>query len=195
MSLSCVDHIWRYRPSNWTIVVALERLEKDLQFLSFESNQIRPSSVSKVYVKLRPLHPLYWDLGWWAFELRIRLTFPLYSLSSLPLLGFLCVLCCVFYDDYNGRLSSFINSRFHDCVSYEILDCVRLGLINLNLIKVSIIKLASLLRTQAVLVTPDVMYQPWCIRYPELEQIKAFPFSLNGATKDWLYLKLALFNT
>ncbi|RDX82173.1 hypothetical protein CR513_37070, partial [Mucuna pruriens] len=88
------------------------------------------------------------------------------------------------------------------------------------------------------LVTPDVMCQPWCIQYLELEQtqsyelkyglihllpkfhglagedshkhlkkfhvlcstmrphgipkdyikIKAFPFSLDGAAKDWLYL-------
>ncbi|RDY05406.1 hypothetical protein CR513_10775, partial [Mucuna pruriens] len=95
------------------------------------------------------------------------------------------------------------------------------------------------------LATPDVVYQPWCIQYPQLElaqtyelksglihllpkfhglagenthkhlkefhmvcstmrpqgisedyiKMKAFPFSLNGATKDWLYLQPVLFNT
>ncbi|RDX96580.1 hypothetical protein CR513_20757, partial [Mucuna pruriens] len=79
------------------------------------------------------------------------------------------------------------------------------------------------------LATLDVVYQPWCIEYPQLEptesyelksglihllpkfhglasedphkhlkkfhgiledyiKMKAFPFSLDGATKDWLYL-------
>ncbi|RDY05726.1 gag-pol, partial [Mucuna pruriens] len=87
------------------------------------------------------------------------------------------------------------------------------------------------------LATSDVVYQPWCIQYPQLEpaqtyelksglihllpkfhglagedphkhlkefhvgipedyiKMKAFPFSLDGATKDWLYLQPALFNT
>ncbi|RDX82140.1 hypothetical protein CR513_37105, partial [Mucuna pruriens] len=69
---------------------------------------------------------------------------------------------------------------------------------------------------------PDVVYQPWCIQYPQLEptqsyelkfdphkhlkefhvgiledyiKMKAFPFSLDGVAKDWLYLQLVLFNT
>ncbi|RDX89389.1 hypothetical protein CR513_28897, partial [Mucuna pruriens] len=83
-----------------------------------------------------------------------------------------------------------------------------------------------------VLATPDVVYQPWCIQYPQLEpaqsyelksgkdphkhlkkfhmvcstmrlqgisedyiKMKAFPFSLDGAAKDWLYLQPVLFNT
>ncbi|RDX73115.1 hypothetical protein CR513_47319, partial [Mucuna pruriens] len=100
-------------------------------------------------------------------------------------------------------------------------------------------------RTLKELATPDVVYQPWCIQYPQLEpaqtyelksglihllpkfhgligedphkhlkefhvvcstmrlqgiledyiNMKAFPFSLNGAAKDWLYFQLALFNT
>ncbi|RDX76771.1 hypothetical protein CR513_43200, partial [Mucuna pruriens] len=86
------------------------------------------------------------------------------------------------------------------------------------------------------LATLDVVYQPWCIQYPQLElaqtyelksglihllpkfhglvgedphkhlkefhailehyiKMKAFPFSLDGATKDWLYLQPVLFNT
>ncbi|RDY07557.1 hypothetical protein CR513_08305, partial [Mucuna pruriens] len=95
------------------------------------------------------------------------------------------------------------------------------------------------------LATPDVVYQPWCIQYPQLEpaqtyelksglihllpkfhglagedphkhlkefhvvcstmrpqgisedyiKMKAFPFSLDGAAKDWLYLQPVLFNT
>ncbi|RDY11443.1 hypothetical protein CR513_03888, partial [Mucuna pruriens] len=94
------------------------------------------------------------------------------------------------------------------------------------------------------LAIPDVVYQPWCIQYLQLEpaqsyelksslihllrkfhglagedphkylkefhvvcstmrlqgipedyiKMKAFPFSLDGATKDWLYLQLVLFN-
>ncbi|RDX73831.1 hypothetical protein CR513_46502, partial [Mucuna pruriens] len=93
-------------------------------------------------------------------------------------------------------------------------------------------------RTRKELATPDVVYQPWCIQYPQLEpaqtyelkfgfihllpkfhglagedphkhlkefhvvcsimrlqgisedyiKMKAFPFSLDGAAKDWLYL-------
>ncbi|RDX98839.1 hypothetical protein CR513_18189, partial [Mucuna pruriens] len=93
--------------------------------------------------------------------------------------------------------------------------------------------------------TPHVVYQPWCIQYPQLEltqtyelksslihvlpkfhglagenphkhlkefhvvcsirrpqgilkdyiKMKAFPFSLDGAAKDWLYLQPVLFNT
>ncbi|RDX61272.1 hypothetical protein CR513_60513, partial [Mucuna pruriens] len=72
------------------------------------------------------------------------------------------------------------------------------------------------------LATPDVVYQPWCIQYSQLEpaqsyelksglihllpkfhglavrsqgipedyiKMKAFPFSLDGAAKDWLYLQ------
>ncbi|RDY14336.1 hypothetical protein CR513_00615, partial [Mucuna pruriens] len=100
-------------------------------------------------------------------------------------------------------------------------------------------------QTLKELATPDVVYQPWCIQYPQLEptqsyelksglihlfpkfhglasedphkhlkefhvvcsimrpqgiledyiKMKAFPFSLDGATKDWLYLQLVLFNT
>ncbi|RDX66463.1 hypothetical protein CR513_54767, partial [Mucuna pruriens] len=100
-------------------------------------------------------------------------------------------------------------------------------------------------RTLKELATPDVVYQPWCIQYPQLEpaqtyelkfglihllpkfhglagedphkhlkefhvvcstmrpqgipedyiKMKAFPFSLDGAAKDWLYLQLVLFNT
>ncbi|RDX76051.1 hypothetical protein CR513_44002, partial [Mucuna pruriens] len=100
-------------------------------------------------------------------------------------------------------------------------------------------------RTLKELSTPDVVYQPWCIQYPQLEsaqtyelkyglihllpkfhglagedpykhlkefhvvcstmrpqgipedyiKMKAFPFSLDGAAKDWLYLQPALFNT
>ncbi|RDY00037.1 hypothetical protein CR513_16828, partial [Mucuna pruriens] len=99
-------------------------------------------------------------------------------------------------------------------------------------------------RTLKELATPDVVYQPWCIQYPQLEpaqtyelksglihllpkfhglagedphkhlkefhvvcstmrpqgisedyiKMKAFPFSLDGAAKDWLYLQPALFN-
>ncbi|RDX82863.1 hypothetical protein CR513_36297, partial [Mucuna pruriens] len=99
------------------------------------------------------------------------------------------------------------------------------------------IKLAPLPGTQE-LATPDVVYQPWCIKYPQLEpaqtyelkyglihllpkfhgfsredphkhlkefhvvcstmrpqgisedyiKMKAFPFSLDGAANDWLYL-------
>ncbi|RDY10223.1 hypothetical protein CR513_05292, partial [Mucuna pruriens] len=87
------------------------------------------------------------------------------------------------------------------------------------------------------LTTPDVLYQPWCIQYPQLEptqsyelksglihllpkfhglvgedphkhlkefhvgilkdyiKMKAFPFFLDGAIKDWLYLQPILFNT
>ncbi|RDX93565.1 hypothetical protein CR513_24162, partial [Mucuna pruriens] len=95
------------------------------------------------------------------------------------------------------------------------------------------------------LATPDVVYQPWCIQYPQLEpaqtyelkfglihllpkfhgltredpykhlkefhvvcftmrlqgiledyiKMKAFPFSLDGSAKDWLYLQPILFNT
>ncbi|RDX99514.1 hypothetical protein CR513_17425, partial [Mucuna pruriens] len=95
------------------------------------------------------------------------------------------------------------------------------------------------------LATLDVVYQPWCIQYPQLEptqtyelkfglihllpkfhglagedphkhlkefhvvcstmrlqgiledyiKMKAFPFSLDGAAKDWLYLQPVLFNT
>ncbi|RDY11031.1 hypothetical protein CR513_04352, partial [Mucuna pruriens] len=94
-------------------------------------------------------------------------------------------------------------------------------------------------RTLKELATPDVVYQPWCIQYPQLEptqtyelksglihllpkfhglagedphkhlkefhvvcstmrlqgisedyiKMKAFPFSLDGAAKDWLYLQ------
>ncbi|RDX69696.1 hypothetical protein CR513_51149, partial [Mucuna pruriens] len=89
------------------------------------------------------------------------------------------------------------------------------------------------------LATLDVVYQPWCIQYPQLEpaqtyklksglihlllkfhdphknlkefhvvcstirpqgiledyiKMKVFPFSLDGAMKDWLYLQLVLFN-
>ncbi|RDX71951.1 hypothetical protein CR513_48637, partial [Mucuna pruriens] len=91
-------------------------------------------------------------------------------------------------------------------------------------------------RTLKELATPDVVYQPWCIQYPQLElaqtyelksglihlrrppqasqriprglfhdepqgfpedyiKMKAFPFSLDGAAKDWLYLQPTLFNT
>ncbi|RDX64370.1 hypothetical protein CR513_57080, partial [Mucuna pruriens] len=100
-------------------------------------------------------------------------------------------------------------------------------------------------RTLKELATPDVVYQPWCIQYRQLEpaqtyelksglihllpkfhglagedphkhlkefhvvcstmrpqgisedyiKMKAFPFSLDGAAKDWLYLQPALFNT
>ncbi|RDY04772.1 hypothetical protein CR513_11470, partial [Mucuna pruriens] len=100
-------------------------------------------------------------------------------------------------------------------------------------------------RTLKELATPDVVYQPWCIQYPQLEpaqtyklksslihllpkfhglaredpykhlkefhvvcstmrpqgiledyiKMKAFPFSLDGAAKDCLYLQPALFNT
>ncbi|RDX72908.1 hypothetical protein CR513_47553, partial [Mucuna pruriens] len=100
-------------------------------------------------------------------------------------------------------------------------------------------------RTLKELATPDVVYQPWCIQYPQLEpaqtyelksglihllpkfhdlagedphkllkefhvvcstmrpqgisedyiKMKAFPFSLDGAAKDWLYLQPILFNT
>ncbi|RDX79481.1 hypothetical protein CR513_40095, partial [Mucuna pruriens] len=100
-------------------------------------------------------------------------------------------------------------------------------------------------RTLKELATPDVVYQLWCIQYPQLEpaqtyelkyglihllpkfhglvgedpykhlkefhvvcstmkpqgipedyiKMKAFPFSLDGAAKDWLYLQPALFNT
>ncbi|RDY12521.1 hypothetical protein CR513_02676, partial [Mucuna pruriens] len=100
-------------------------------------------------------------------------------------------------------------------------------------------------RTLKELATPDVVYQPWCIEYPQLElaqsyelksdlihllpkfhglasedphkhlkefhvvcstmrpqgipedyiKMKAFPFSLDGAAKNWLYLQLVLFNT
>ncbi|RDX92179.1 putative mitochondrial protein, partial [Mucuna pruriens] len=100
-------------------------------------------------------------------------------------------------------------------------------------------------RTLKELATPDVVYQPWCIQYPQLEptqtyelkyglihllpkfhglaredphkhlkefhvvcsmmrpqgipkdyiKMKAFPFSLDGAAKDWPYLQPALFNT
>ncbi|RDX84234.1 hypothetical protein CR513_34749, partial [Mucuna pruriens] len=84
---------------------------------------------------------------------------------------------------------------------------------------------------------PDVVLQPWCIQYPQLEptqsyeskfglihlllkfhglaredphnhlkefhvwipedyiKMKAFPFSLDGVAKDWLYLQLVFFNT
>ncbi|RDX82015.1 hypothetical protein CR513_37246, partial [Mucuna pruriens] len=99
-------------------------------------------------------------------------------------------------------------------------------------------------RTLKELATPDVVYQPWCIQYPQLEpaqtyelksglihlfpkfhglagedphkhhkefhvvcsmirpsgipedyiKMKAFPFSLDGAAKDWLYLQPTLFN-
>ncbi|RDX73598.1 hypothetical protein CR513_46774, partial [Mucuna pruriens] len=100
-------------------------------------------------------------------------------------------------------------------------------------------------RTLKELATLDVVYQPWCMQYPQLEpaqtyelksglihllpkfhglagedphkhlkefhvvcsimrpqgipedyiKMKAFPFSLDGAAKDWLYLQPALFNT
>ncbi|RDX87051.1 hypothetical protein CR513_31531, partial [Mucuna pruriens] len=100
-------------------------------------------------------------------------------------------------------------------------------------------------RTLKELATLDVVYQPWCIQYPQLEpaqtyelksglihllpkfhglagedphkhlkefhvvcstmrsqgisedyiKMKVFPFSLDGAAKDWLYLQLVLFNT
>ncbi|RDY01708.1 hypothetical protein CR513_14929, partial [Mucuna pruriens] len=100
-------------------------------------------------------------------------------------------------------------------------------------------------RTLKELATPDVVYSPWCIQYPQLEpaqtyelksdlihllpkfhglvgkdpykhlkefhvvcstmrpqgipeyyiKMKAFPFSLDGTTKDWLYLQSVLFNT
>ncbi|RDX89497.1 hypothetical protein CR513_28771, partial [Mucuna pruriens] len=100
-------------------------------------------------------------------------------------------------------------------------------------------------RTLKELVTPDVVYQPWCIQCLPLElaqsyelksslihllpkfhglasedpykhlkefhmvcstmrlqgipedhiKMKAFPFSLDGAAKDWLYLQPVLFNT
>ncbi|RDX62073.1 hypothetical protein CR513_59630, partial [Mucuna pruriens] len=100
-------------------------------------------------------------------------------------------------------------------------------------------------RTLKELVTPDMVYQPWCIKYPQLEPAqtyelksglihllpkfhglagedphkhlkefhvvcstmrlqgvpedyikkKAFPFSLDKAAKDWLYIQLVLFNT
>ncbi|RDX76442.1 hypothetical protein CR513_43564, partial [Mucuna pruriens] len=100
-------------------------------------------------------------------------------------------------------------------------------------------------RTLKELATPNVVYQPWCIQYPQLEpaqtyelksglihllpkfhglagedphkhlkefhvvcstmrpqgisedyiKMKAFPFSLDGAAKDWLYLQPVLFNT
>ncbi|RDX78151.1 hypothetical protein CR513_41605, partial [Mucuna pruriens] len=92
-------------------------------------------------------------------------------------------------------------------------------------------------RTLKELATPDVVYQPWCIQYPQMEpaqtyelksglihllprfhglvgedphkhlkqfhvgisenyiKLKAFPFSLGGDAKDWLYLQPALFNT
>ncbi|RDX84682.1 hypothetical protein CR513_34228, partial [Mucuna pruriens] len=100
-------------------------------------------------------------------------------------------------------------------------------------------------KTLKELATPYVVYQPWCIQYPQLEptqtyelksglihllpkfhglagedphkhlkefhvvcstmrpkgisedyiKMKAFPFSLDGATKDWLYLQPVLFNT
>ncbi|RDY00583.1 hypothetical protein CR513_16220, partial [Mucuna pruriens] len=100
-------------------------------------------------------------------------------------------------------------------------------------------------RTLKELATTDVVYQPWCIQYPQLEpaqsyelksdlihllpkfhglaredphkhlkefhvvcsimrpqgisedyiKMKAFPFSLDGATKNWLYLQSILFNT
>ncbi|RDX96712.1 hypothetical protein CR513_20583, partial [Mucuna pruriens] len=100
-------------------------------------------------------------------------------------------------------------------------------------------------RTLKELATPDVVYQPWCIQYPQLEpaqtyelkyalihllpkfhglvgedpnkhlkefhvvcstmrpqgipedyiKMKAFPFSLDGVAKDWLYLQSVLFNT
>ncbi|RDY05552.1 hypothetical protein CR513_10598, partial [Mucuna pruriens] len=100
-------------------------------------------------------------------------------------------------------------------------------------------------RTLKELATLNVVYQPWCIQYPQLElaqtyelksglihllpkfhglagedphkhlkefhvvcsmmrpqgipedyiKMKAFPFSLDGAAKDWQYLQPALFNT
>ncbi|RDX96570.1 hypothetical protein CR513_20744, partial [Mucuna pruriens] len=92
-------------------------------------------------------------------------------------------------------------------------------------------------RTSKELATPDMVYQPWCIQYPQLEpaqtyelksglihllpkfhglvgeyphkhlkefhvgipedyiKMKALPFSLDGAAKDWLYLQPVLFNT
>ncbi|RDX62871.1 hypothetical protein CR513_58759, partial [Mucuna pruriens] len=100
-------------------------------------------------------------------------------------------------------------------------------------------------RTLKELATLDVVYQPWCIQYPQLEsaqtyelksglihllpkfhglaggdphkhlkefhvvcstlrpqgisedyiKMKPFPFSLDGAAKDWLYLQALLFNT
>ncbi|RDX78195.1 hypothetical protein CR513_41560, partial [Mucuna pruriens] len=91
-------------------------------------------------------------------------------------------------------------------------------------------------RTLKELATSDVVYQLWCIQYPQLEptqtyelksslihlkrlpqalkgihvvcstmrpqgisedyiKMKAFPFSLDGAAKDWLYLQPILFNT
>ncbi|RDY08467.1 hypothetical protein CR513_07311, partial [Mucuna pruriens] len=100
-------------------------------------------------------------------------------------------------------------------------------------------------RTLKELATPDVLYQPWCIQYSQLEpaqsyelkfglihllpkfhglagedmhkhlkefhvvcstmrphgipedyiKMKVFPFSLDGTTKDWLYIQPVLFNT
>ncbi|RDX89335.1 hypothetical protein CR513_28951, partial [Mucuna pruriens] len=69
-------------------------------------------------------------------------------------------------------------------------------------------------RTLKELATPSVVYQPWCIQYPQLEPTQtyelksskdphkhlkefhmAFPFSLDGAAKDWLYLQSVFFNT
>ncbi|RDY14407.1 hypothetical protein CR513_00511, partial [Mucuna pruriens] len=79
-------------------------------------------------------------------------------------------------------------------------------------------------RTLKELATADVVYQPWCIEYPQLEptqsyelksgedphkhlkefhvgiledyiKIKAFLFSLDGVAKDWVYLQQAFFNT
>ncbi|RDX98871.1 hypothetical protein CR513_18156, partial [Mucuna pruriens] len=91
-------------------------------------------------------------------------------------------------------------------------------------------------QTLKELATPNVVYQPWCIQYPQLEpaqsyelksslihllpkfhgltgedphkhlkefhmgardiiKMKAFPFSLDGAANDWLYLQSVLFNT
>ncbi|RDX64605.1 hypothetical protein CR513_56822, partial [Mucuna pruriens] len=100
-------------------------------------------------------------------------------------------------------------------------------------------------RTLKELATPNVVHQPWCIQYPQLEpaqtyelksgliyllpkfhglagedphkhlkefhgvcstmrkqgipkdyiKMKAFPFSLDRAAKDWLYLQPILFNT
>ncbi|RDX97373.1 hypothetical protein CR513_19870, partial [Mucuna pruriens] len=47
-------------------------------------------------------------------------------------------------------------------------------------------------RTLKELATPDVVYQPWCIQpqgiLEDYIKMKAFPFSMDKAAKDWLYL-------
>ncbi|RDX73508.1 hypothetical protein CR513_46882, partial [Mucuna pruriens] len=68
-------------------------------------------------------------------------------------------------------------------------------------------------RTLKELATLDVVYQPWCNLGASREdphkhlnefhvgipkdyiKMKAFPFSLDGAAQDWLYLQPVLFNT